>query len=39
MKRLRMALARWILGQHCACYNMGYHKMCDYTKRQIGNKK
>jgi hypothetical protein len=26
-------LARWILGKHCGCYVMGYHKLCDFSKR------
>lgn len=26
---LRIKLARWILGRHCACYRMGYHTMVD----------
>jgi hypothetical protein len=33
MTRLRIALARWILGKHCTCYQTGYHRLCDYTKR------
>jgi len=36
MMRLRLALARWILGKHCGCYAMGYHKLCDYTKKGLG---
>jgi hypothetical protein len=32
MIRLRVALARWILGKHCTCYQTGYHRLCDYTK-------
>jgi hypothetical protein len=36
--KLRLSLARWILGKHCACYNMGYHKLCDFQNQQIGNK-
>ena len=39
MIKLRLALARWILGRHCACYNMGYHPLCDYSKRKIGGGK
>ena len=39
MIKLRLALARWILGRHCACYNMGYHPLCDFTKRHIGGGK
>jgi hypothetical protein len=26
---LRIRLARWILGDHCACYRMGYHPMVN----------
>jgi hypothetical protein len=33
IQRLRIGLARWILGKHCGCYAMGYHKLCDYSKR------
>jgi hypothetical protein len=33
IKRLRVRLARWILGHHCACYRMGYHTLCDYNQR------
>ncbi len=37
MMRLRLALARWILGKHCGCYVMGYHKLLRFflkgTKR------
>jgi hypothetical protein len=36
--RLRIRLARWILGRHCACYRMGYHTMVD-TKQWIKEKK
>jgi hypothetical protein len=32
MKRLRLQLARWILGRHCACYQMGYNKLCDFEQ-------
>ena len=39
MIKLRLALARWILGRHCACYNMGYHPLCDFSKRQQGGGK
>jgi hypothetical protein len=28
--KLRIQLARWILGKHCACYQMGYHPMVDF---------
>lgn len=33
MTELRIKLARWILGKHCACYRMGYHTLCDYQLR------
>ncbi len=36
MTKLRIAIARWILGKHCACYNMGYHKLCDFRNQRIG---
>lgn len=26
----RIKLARWILGKHCACYQMGHHPMVDF---------
>jgi hypothetical protein len=40
IKKLRIKLAIWILGQHCPCYQMGYHKLVDYSKRgPIGSKK
>ena len=32
MKQLRLRLARWILGRHCACYQMGYNKLCDFKQ-------
>ena len=32
MKKLRLQLARWILGKHCACYQMGYNKLCDFKQ-------
>jgi hypothetical protein len=32
MKKLRLRLARWILGKHCACYQMGYNKLCDFDQ-------
>jgi hypothetical protein len=31
--QLRIRLARWILGKHCACYQMGYHHMVDFQQR------
>lgn len=30
IQRLRVRLARWILGRHCVCYQTGYHKLCKY---------
>jgi hypothetical protein len=33
MKTLRLKLARWILGDHCPCYQLGYHNLCDYNQR------
>jgi hypothetical protein len=31
--KLRIKLARWILGRHCPCYQMGYHSMVDFQQR------
>jgi hypothetical protein len=42
IKKIRIRLARWILGQHCPCYVMGYHRMVDFQQRSadaITNKK
>jgi hypothetical protein len=33
MKRLRIWLARKILGNHCPCYQMGCHTMVDFQQR------
>jgi len=33
IQRLRIRLARWILGTHCPCYRMGYHNMVDFEQR------
>jgi hypothetical protein len=33
IKKVRIKLARWILGNHCACYQMGYHPLVDFQKR------
>jgi hypothetical protein len=33
IKKIRINLARWILGQHCPCYVMGYHHMVDFQQR------
>lgn len=41
IQRLRIKLARWILGNHCACYRMGYHTLVDFDQRSaaaIANK-
>ena len=32
IKNFRVWLARKILGNHCACYQMGYHHMVDFQK-------
>ena len=31
--QLRIRLARWILGEHCPCYRMGYHNLVDFEQR------
>lgn len=33
IEQLRIRLARWILGAHCACYRMGYHRLVDFEQR------
>jgi hypothetical protein len=33
VQKLRIKLARWILGKHCACYQMGHHNMVDFQQR------
>ena len=33
IQKLRIKLARWILGNHCACYKMGYHNLVDFNQR------
>jgi hypothetical protein len=33
MQKLRVKLARWILGKHCPCYQMGYHSLVDFQQR------
>jgi hypothetical protein len=33
IKKLRIKLARWILGNYCPCYQMGYHNMIDFQQR------
>ena len=38
VQTLRIKLIRILLGNHCPCYQMGYHKLKDYKKSSIGNK-
>ena len=33
VQKLRIKLARWILGKHCPCYQMGYHNLVDFQRR------
>jgi hypothetical protein len=33
IQKLRICLARWILGEHCPCYRMGYHNLVDFEQR------
>jgi hypothetical protein len=33
IQKLRIKLARWILGNHCPCYQMGHHAMVDFQQR------
>jgi hypothetical protein len=33
IKKFRIWLARKILGNHCPCYQMGYHVMVDFQQR------
>jgi hypothetical protein len=33
MQKLRVKLARWILGKYCPCYQMGHHSMVDFQQR------
>ena len=35
IQNLRISLARWILGTHCACYRMGYHNLVDFDQRSV----
>jgi hypothetical protein len=35
VKALRIRLARWILGEHCACYKMGYHPLVDFRQKSV----
>ena len=36
IQKLRVKLARWILGKYCPCYQMGYHNMVDFQQRSAG---
>jgi len=38
VQKVRVKLVRILLGKHCPCYQMGYHKLTDHTKTSIGNK-
>jgi hypothetical protein len=33
IQKLRIKLARWVLGKHCPCYQMGYNSMVDFQQR------
>ena len=33
IQKLRIKLARFILGKHCPCYQMAYHNMVDFQQR------
>jgi len=33
IQKLRIKLARLILGRYCPCYQMGYHTMVDFEQR------
>ena len=33
VQKIRIKLARWILGIHCPCYQMGYHSMVYFQQR------
>jgi hypothetical protein len=33
LQKMRIQLARWILGKHCPFYQMGYHNMVDFQQR------
>jgi hypothetical protein len=33
IKKIRIWLARKILGNHCPCYQMGHHTMVDFQQR------
>ena len=34
LEKLRVKLARFILGRHCTCYQCGYHKLTDHSKKK-----
>jgi hypothetical protein len=33
IQKLRIKLARCILGNYCPCYQMGHHSMVDFQQR------
>jgi hypothetical protein len=33
IQQIRIKIARWILGKHCPCYQMGHHSMVDFQQR------
>ena len=33
IQKLRIKLARWVLGRHCPCYQMGHRSMVDFQQR------
>lgn len=33
IQEMRIKLARWILGKHCPCYQMGYHNLVDFQQK------
>ena len=33
VEKFHIKLARWILGKHFPCYQMGYHNMVDFQQR------
>jgi hypothetical protein len=35
IKAIRIKLARWILGEYCPCYQMGYHSMVDFQRNSL----
>ena len=38
IQMFRVKLARWILGKHCPCYQMGYHTLVDFQQRSADQK-